>query len=1748
MKRIAGQPDELIDKKGRVFKYLGRKWSDSVRSELNNATGKFDRNYVIDLVDVDFIAMFEWVTTLATVDKIMASLYTKSFSINFLGSDPIYVPTPREYIGILKNGQEIVRNKDVSEINFGEIDRLYRLCGFLESLGTQQLLNRPTNNTQLHYQWINDNDARTRSFHSSKGKQRKPTTLLGLTIIESKEHCKNFLDDQQIKGWRGAMEERFRSSPLIQSDEIWRVIFHELAVNIWEHSGESGIVGSRVVSPFLKQEVKDIWKNVYPDISDEKWSMFRNGLLEVCVADAGLGLVNTLKDSFIEKCEYNQTDYVSDEKIDHHILVFAFDELGTSKQCDESWITERHALGRTLNIICKYGGLLTIRSGTAEVTYVTRGGMFERLPGHFGYKPTYVRELAEKVVGTQIQILLPLFPQTISSRIKNKNSVLEYSLPGSFKTDLQHPRGHLVPIFETFGGSTAAVGGEDAVIFKKEAIVLCQLLAEKRAPLEPIVFDFSNTKWTAAQLETFLYYLQNIIQNRPSLIVEIDKQLAMEVKDLVYSGENTLLKKEILKGDQQESDSKYYDEVSEKRFLETYKGVYSILLAIDKNGRKHIFALSNPLHEELLIDLIEFPDTIKNICEKLKWKGRVSRVDIELILHNINQLYQADDDGVWHCAWSPQELYIEMNRVMSLHFNEVAERSHAWKGKSLRNTVKKSQDLAVYEALSPIRFNLSWQREWRKDFLECSQILSRERYADEAAQRLLFRLKSGLILIDKSIENVKVLACPTGPSMMLAASIHSWWPSVNKPIVADMSYYTLLSSSEKLPKILLGGDVVIVQDVLDKGTISGKLIKLLQELKSNVICVIGLLRLVNNKFQRHDGTRITNLSDGWELSESDRLNGMVPSHAMLEVKGPEVCQPLQPNQNDHNSYWIEPRALYPIKYTSLRREFAPGQDTDLERRNKLLEIFDSPTTGCLFAAGHYVYGHRHYAVAVNVRSALEGHVGERIAKWLAEVCLGDKARRKAEWEKDENEKFQGGVTAVLMPLHSQIHYLWPRVANILSQCGRRQPVWLLDATLFTGSGASYRLPVQLKNQIEVAVKESINVKTTNNYRNFKPLKIFIIDDAITSGRTAETILGAITHLINEMFDRLLLKKTDLTSKSDCPNPVDWIRYFAVFSQVGYARHLLWKNINNLDGITFKVEEFAPFMGVPVYDEKNCPICRDRRRLRRLISKCGQLGAIHARNWAEHLLEESFPVAIDSPWGEEETPERVRGGIDILGVGKGKREDKIPLHTNTAIWEFHEYMYLSYPIGDFLVQILNSWKESDGGNHEKIALVFPESYRWTVFEWCLRNWARVEAATAKVLFLECINKELENNTTLLERILESSTQHYSDESIKKIIKNCIVKFASEERKYQEDNTDESAILYLKRLEIGLTAFFLNIPKHALADTYSPEKDSDLVDEIYVQSSNLGKKGPSFINNLYARLNRPRQIARPDWTLNVMAESLLRGRNPDNQKRGGHHLLPGLVGRVLSSCRYGDWLLLQGSVSLFLAALDNLSPYTILDPSLHDDSTTITEEVRTHCNALLEWYTNYPNYEKAKYNLPRALSCLDDLLSFAGPFIEKFHNVFHEKVSFYKEFLEERVLELSSTGLLDFNFDYGEKILACRCLAPVQRLSICLANLAIDHIAKCSTNHSTKIICFRSSSNGEVEKIIFRILTSFGTPEETNTALISSVHSGGERNILKSFGVKFDDSWQKPDLKEVENGFKAVFNIKVPSGYLPRRQNK
>lgn len=1034
------------------------------------------------------------------------------------------------------------------------------------------------------------------------------------------------------------------------------------------------------------------------------------------------------------------------------------------------------------------------------------------------------------------------------------------------------------------------------------------------------------------------------------------------------------------------------------------------------------------------------------------------------------------------------------------------------------------------------KFHLPWLAAWRRDFLECSRILSRERQADEIAQRLLYRLQLGLKDRNRSLDDVKVLACVTTPAMLLAAALHRWWPGESRPAIADLGYYLMLGNPKELPVIVRTGGVVVVQDVLDTHRVSGELVEALNEQRAEVLCVLGFVHLLSNVTE----TRATPVNYWWT---PDAIN--CPHHALIETRRPDECEPPRNANEDAQAFWVEPRSLHPLRYTTLRRELTPGRDPLLDRRDIYLKQFDNSNEGCLLTAGHYVYGRRHYSVTIDIRRALTSEIGEHIARWLADICEGRQGRN-APWETERGKTLQGDVTGVLMPLHSQIHYVWPKVVNLLAQRDRRQLNWWLESTLFTGSGQDYFLPAQFESQIKSAVKDAIESPKPPEETIDKPLRILILDDAIATAKTAESVITTILRKVRKAFTQ------SGKSMESCPSPIAWIRYFSFLNQMDNARHLLWHSIPVIGRkrIPIVFEEFAPFMGVPIYDEGNCPACRDLMRLIKLSEKCEQLNAEEPRRWTKQRLKELRPIAVDNPDFRGHEPKSLKKPINVLAARAklSKSPEKFQfMYADTAIWRFYELMSLSYPPNDVL-HSLDEVSRVEGVTLEETTEY--ERYRWAVLEWCLHHWSRIKANAAEDVFIKYAKKEVQNNSALLERIVEAASVHYRDLHITNFIADLIRKLAELEQQ-RIINLDVTSIRKERtlRLEKALTAFFFNIPADNIKKLHfgNPDENGsypDLLTFLGESAQEVSPFGHNVVRNLYLSLTRPQRYAEPTWTLETIAESLCRGRDPEKPQAGSHELLPKLIADVRGS--YIDDLekrrFLRTSLVQFLGALEDIKHYYGWKFS---KGVTRIEEFS---EPVLDWLKLSPTDEGFK-KLPDALRHLEDAILPRSEFSKEFDEVYHDEVAHIGIMLEAEAKEKDKGGKrLDFEFLAEEEVKRCKALTNINGLVNCLTNLTINPIDDPERN--SEVTKYRSrievrllKEGKGAHRLTFRLLTNFAGFMDTQNAINRGPSISTERSMLEAFGAKFGEV-KPPASNEEAEGFTACYELSVMTGFVPR----
>lgn len=244
--RIKPTPDQYpIAKKRDKIRYIGPEWTKDFAYQIRRKLSQNPRDLILDISQIDFISLFEWIGVIAYFESLLNNRQNiSSVMIDAKGENDLQI-VPIQYLIRYNKGEKI----QFSPIEIKESERIFKILGFIESLGGLSVLKHPY--TELGYLWIDTEWASSRAFYSRKPDDpRGPTVLFPMSRIESKEHCRAFVMDRPFGSWREAMAEKFRKASVFWSEEFWRVICYELSANIWEHSDITGFLSARVVEPY----------------------------------------------------------------------------------------------------------------------------------------------------------------------------------------------------------------------------------------------------------------------------------------------------------------------------------------------------------------------------------------------------------------------------------------------------------------------------------------------------------------------------------------------------------------------------------------------------------------------------------------------------------------------------------------------------------------------------------------------------------------------------------------------------------------------------------------------------------------------------------------------------------------------------------------------------------------------------------------------------------------------------------------------------------------------------------------------------------------------------------------------------------------------------------------------------------------------------------------------------------------------------------------------------------------------------------------------------------------------------------------------------------------------------------------------------------------------------------------------------------------------------------------------------------
>ena len=138
----------------------------------------------IDLGGISFVTLIDWSTFVSMLERLLNSKVLQEIGINIASDTEHVLLKPSEWMEFRQTGKT---RRGLRQSDFEYSTRVYNFVGYLESLGTCDVLNRPERPGKIFYPKLSKEAVDFRSFYTRKDTE---TRVLDLTRIEKSDHCK----------------------------------------------------------------------------------------------------------------------------------------------------------------------------------------------------------------------------------------------------------------------------------------------------------------------------------------------------------------------------------------------------------------------------------------------------------------------------------------------------------------------------------------------------------------------------------------------------------------------------------------------------------------------------------------------------------------------------------------------------------------------------------------------------------------------------------------------------------------------------------------------------------------------------------------------------------------------------------------------------------------------------------------------------------------------------------------------------------------------------------------------------------------------------------------------------------------------------------------------------------------------------------------------------------------------------------------------------------------------------------------------------------------------------------------------------------------------------------------------------------------------------------------------------------------------------------------------------------------------
>jgi hypothetical protein len=260
------------------------------------------------------------------------------------------------------------------------------------------------------------------------------------------------------------------------------------------------------------------------------------------------------------------------------------------------------------------------------------------------------------------------------------------------------------------------------------------------------------------------------------------------------------------------------------------------------------------------------------------------------------------------------------------------------------------------------------------------------------------------------------------------------------------------------------------------------------------------------------------------------------------------------------------------------------------------------------------------------------------------------------------------------------------------------------------------------------------------------LNVAIVDDAIMSGRTLETILRAVYLAEDRAFRQACEAQGEGHKRPEFRTCIKRIRFYGILNRSGRAKSTFLHCVRSWAGVPFEFRCFVE-LDSAVHDAADCPLCSEHRRVERIHEEVQTLrvGGARLLGWLNERRDGLKPLMVDSSRFE--------------GAPALRFPDGCYFHLDSAAFTTAEASALAFAekaergcsAGRLLVLFDEFTRHA--GEHVDHAAV--RTFRLFVWRWLFFNWDKVASHVAVQDFFGAFEREVNEREQLAVELLEAA---------------------------------------------------------------------------------------------------------------------------------------------------------------------------------------------------------------------------------------------------------------------------------------------------------------------------------------------------------------------------------------------------------